>query len=216
MAILVGFKSKYATQIAEGNLDVDENKDTTPLPLIRGLSKVSLAERQKYHFNRSLSSDSRCDEGARFYNDALFLFDSAIRSFNSEKAKLKLHTFNEKDEMYLKQLKYLEDARDKKISQALFVLGKALHCFQDYFAHGNITAGSINGVFDAKIQGHAFYPLDEKVDNPYFEWKSGSNKQRVYNFGELSNRYYDTQDTTLRVLLTFLNEIGTFRVLVKG
>lgn len=70
-ALNSGFKDVYAERIASGNQNVDENKDTKPLPSTS--KKTTLAYRQRYHFNRNPygETDSRIEEGDKFFAESL-------------------------------------------------------------------------------------------------------------------------------------------------
>lgn len=77
-------------------------------------------------------------------------------------------------------------------------MGKALHCYQDVYAHGNVDAGY------GKLMGHG---TNGTYDNPYYAWKSGSNKTSVVKQKNLTCRYYETRDKTKTVLRNFLKNI---------
>ncbi len=96
----------------------------------------------------------------------------------------------------MSDLRCYKNKQDKIIGSACFVLGKALHCYQDVYAHGNIDAGY------GRTAGHAGRL---NVDNPYYAWRAGSNETRVVGKGKLTNRYTGTRDKTKKKLNEFMN-----------
>ncbi len=206
-AILAEYRSKYAEKIAKGDLDVDTNKNTTPNPLRAKDSDKSLAERQKYHFNRAEKGkkDSRAVQGDKFYKSAVSTYKAALKYFKTEKKKLDKKYINKNDKTYKSKLYDIKKKRNSMISTACFTLGKALHCFQDIYAHGNITAGPATGKNKWRLKGHVG---QKGVDNVYYNWEPDSNWTKVVKTKKLSQRYYDTQDKTLTVLLNFLYDVN--------
>ena len=90
-AILCGFKTKYATKIAEGNWFIDTNKNTTANPLRAIGADKSLSNRQRYHFNRAKrgAKDTRIVEAQKFYNSAVNSYKKAIQNFDKAVKGLK-------------------------------------------------------------------------------------------------------------------------------
>ncbi len=90
----------------------------------------------------------------------------------------------ERNNNYKKELSALKKNRKKGYKSACFILGKALHCYQDIEAHGNIAAGTVKEE-PGRIFGHAV-PGKYAADDPYREW---SNNKRT-KLGKKKRRYH--------------------------
>lgn len=203
---------RFARAIAEGNQYVDENPDTTPLPSIE--SDIPLASRQRYHFNRNprYQTDSRLEEGMRLYVNAVKKYNKSVINYRKT-----LRNLSRTSKTYK-----ADRARAKKtlkigIIRSMKLLGAAMHCYQDIYAHGSITAGPVDIYHPDRIKGHANI---QNVDNPYYKWtddtKTGVTKNKVYGKLFLSKRYYDTKDKTIEVFLKFKGEIKFSKYLKKS
>lgn len=83
-----------------------------------------------------------------------------------------------------------------------------MHCYQDIYAHGNISAGPVTKFYRNRIFGHVGI---KGVDNPYYNWINKS-KTKVDEYlvkGEmtLSPRYYDTKKKTISLYKNFKEEV---------
>lgn len=112
------------------------------------------------------------------------------------------YDYKNNDSRKIEGKKYLELAkkkRKKNSESSLKYLGKALHCYQDIEAHGNISYGP--WYKDIKrLSGH--YSM-KYADNVYYEW-STKDRFSVKKGTVLSKRYYATKSITYSILKEYL------------
>ncbi len=209
-AINSGFKETYAESIANGDLDVDKNPNTSPV-----VGNGSLAKRQRFHFNRNKKgeTDSRIEEGDKFFAESLEKYEKTKEKYN-KKLKILNNKYEnvfckERNKNYKKELSALKNNRKKGYKSACFILGKALHCYQDIQAHGNISAGP---VFEnpLRLSGHAIIFTSEfkGADDPYRDWKNIKRTKVGKRQKHLSHRYELTRMNTRISIIIFLCEIN--------
>ena len=197
--------SFFAERIAAGDQSVDDNPDTTPTR--KGKTDTKLAQRQAYHFNRSSSKrkDSRIIKGDNWFYNAVKQYNSSVAAYDKEIININKKYKNKNSTQYKNAVKKAKTKLRSSIGNgSMMTLGKALHCYQDVFSHGNISAGPVDSKHPGRILGHAGMV---GVDNPYYNWKDKKQTSvklyKVNGKKKLSPRYYATKNRTIYIVEKF-------------